>query len=345
MDIFSISYDLIVVGAGPAGSSAARVAAEAGASVLLLEQKARIGSPVQCAEFVPAKLAKVVTIEPRHTARRIRSMKVYLPDGQRREREMAEPGYMLNRELFDRDLAGAAWLAGAKLAVATKVTAINPEGVTVKNSDGCFDIKASVIIGADGPYSMVGKYIGQINSCYLRSVQCEAVWDQAGDSIECYFDSVYEGGYAWVFPKETTANIGVCCRQQPVKALQHFLGELGLGRERIVGWRGGMLPAGGPLPVTVKGNCLLVGDAAGQLLPLTWEGIRCAIVCGMVAGKFAAEAALSGDLTRLQGYQERWQSLFLPQMEAGIAKHRYLLENWSTDAQILTQLLETTCTI
>jgi len=340
-DMLQQEYDVIVVGAGPAGSSAAQTAAQGGASVLLLEQNNSIGLPVQCAGGIPAILGKVVKLTPGMIARQIKAMKLYLPDGQIRNILVSQGfmGYVLNRELFDKELAYTAWSAGAKLSVATKVIEITPGGVIVQKDGDRFEIKAKVIIGADGPFSVVGKYLRQENTHYLRTMQCQVLWDKADDAMKYYFHSAYEGGYAWVFPKGNTANLGVGCLHEPAKAMEHFLAFLNVGQDRIVGRGGGMLPVGGALPVTVQGNCMLVGDAAGQVHPITGEGIRSAVVCGKVAGKFAAEAALSGDLHKLTGYSERWQNLYLQTFTTATAGRRYMEKNWTTDVDKLTQII------
>jgi flavin-dependent dehydrogenase len=107
------SFDVLVVGAGPAGSCAARAAALAGARVILVERRRQVGFPVQCAEFVPWQLGHQVPIPARCIAQTIGQMRTFLPDGTVVDKQAA--GYVLDRALWDRYLAVLACQAGAEL--------------------------------------------------------------------------------------------------------------------------------------------------------------------------------------------------------------------------------------
>jgi flavin-dependent dehydrogenase len=104
------SYDLLIIGAGPAGSSAARAAARGGARVLLIDKRRQIGVPVQCAEFVPQSTSRYLSFSSNCILQTIDTMVSFLPDG--KFYEMKSPGYMLDRSLFDKELASAAILSG-----------------------------------------------------------------------------------------------------------------------------------------------------------------------------------------------------------------------------------------
>ena len=93
-------------GAGPAGSSAAQAAAQKGAKVLLIDRRQRIGVPVQCAEFVPQWISRYVHFSSKCILQTIETMVTHLPDGT--SYEMKSPGYMLDRSLFDKELAASA---------------------------------------------------------------------------------------------------------------------------------------------------------------------------------------------------------------------------------------------
>src|SRR5512136_1776520 len=112
------SYDIVIVGAGPAGSSAAKAAAERGANVLLIDRRQRVGVPVQCAEFVPQWILRHAHFSPTCILQTIDLMITHLPDGT--SYEMKSPGYMLDRSLFDKDLVASAILSGAKISIETR---------------------------------------------------------------------------------------------------------------------------------------------------------------------------------------------------------------------------------
>ena len=120
------SYDIVIVGAGPAGSSAALAATKRGGKVLLIDWNQRIGVPVRCGEFVPQMIARHADFPSHCILQRIKKMKTHLPGGS--VFEMKSPGYMIDRSLFDRELAASAALAGAEVSIGTRGAGFFPEG-------------------------------------------------------------------------------------------------------------------------------------------------------------------------------------------------------------------------
>lgn len=336
------TYDVLVIGAGPAGSSAAKAAAEQGASVLLVDKKTRIGVPVQCAEFVPFHLAGEVALSPQHIAAQVSTLNTYLPDGE--VKAMASPGFVLHRSLFDKDLAVAACEAGAALLLGARVTGPTREGILIRQGGAEDEIKGKVIIGADGPRSVVGSWLGSTNQSFLQAAQFEVVWprDNQPETLRVYFDPAWELGYGWVFPKGRTANIGIGCLKDPASHLPRFLRRLGLGRDKVVGRTGGLIPTGGPLACTRKGRFLLCGDAAGLTHPITGAGIMPAVVSGKMAGKWAALAVKKDDLGILEGYEQEWRELLLPMLNRALANRRYLSRNWTEGTAGFCRLIRET---
>src|SRR5512137_499899 len=123
------SYDIVIIGAGPAGSSAAQAAAQRGARVLLIDRRQRVGVPVQCAEFVPQWISRHAHFSPTCIHQTIDSMVTHLPDGA--SYEMKSPGYMLDRSLFDKELVASAVLAGAKISIETRAVSLLADGLGV----------------------------------------------------------------------------------------------------------------------------------------------------------------------------------------------------------------------
>ena len=133
----SEAYDIVIVGAGPAGSSAARAAAQEGAKVLLIDRRQRIGVPVQCAELVTQWIFRYAHFSSHCIVQTIETMVTHLPDRIFHDKryEMKSPGYMLDRSLFDKELATSAVLAGAKLSTETKAIGLIPEGLHGRTGD------------------------------------------------------------------------------------------------------------------------------------------------------------------------------------------------------------------
>src|SRR3990172_2759014 len=149
------TIDILVIGAGPAGSSAARAAAQKGVRVLLIDRRQQIGTPVQCAEFVHGTISRYVSFSSKCVIQDVETMVTHLPDG--KTHEMKSPGYMLNRSLFDKELAASAILSGAQILIETRALGYLPEGVIVEKGQEKRTIRARVIIGADGVHSIVSR--------------------------------------------------------------------------------------------------------------------------------------------------------------------------------------------
>ncbi len=305
--------DVIVVGAGPAGSTAARYAAEAGLDVLLIDRRKKIGLPVCCGEFnaSPAVLKEALPgapgldelfpIDAALIRRRIRGAVAVSPGG--REYEFDLPGYTVDRDAFDRHLADAAVRAGAVLSPET--TFLCRDGSRVRTGGG--DVEARVVVAADGPLSPVCRSAGMERSAVLAPAITCRVDGEFGDRLRLYFgNSIAPGGYAWVFPKQGCANVGlgVQKRETPVPVLLNaFLARMGFaGRDVMAGF----VPVSGPIRETVRENVIAVGDAAGHVVASNGGGIATAMICGRLAGLAAARHLLRGE--PLDVYEREWRS-------------------------------------
>jgi geranylgeranyl reductase family protein len=331
---FRDSYDIVVIGAGPAGSSAAKAAAEGGAEVLLIDRRQRVGVPVQCAEFVPQWIFRHAHFSPTCILQRIDSMVTQLPDGT--SYDMKSPGYMLDRSLFDKDLVAAAVLAGAKISIETRAVGLSAGGLAVERGSVKERIRSKIFIGADGVHSAIARFVGQPPLKTIVALQYEIVIPTPQNHVEVFFHKDYEGGYAWFFPKGTTANVGMGVVPQKTTLLlnlmDHFLDHLvdskKLSDVEIVSKTGGSIPCE-PYRKTFFDNILLLGDAAGHAHPVTGAGILNAVMAGEIAGRIAAEAVAKGDLNYLQQYETEWKEMFGKTLFYGALKRKFLEENWN----------------
>lgn len=341
-----LRYDVIVIGAGPAGSSAARAAARRGLSVLLVDKRAEVGRPVQCAEYVSRLILQEVPVPRACVAHGTTHLRTHLPSG--REHVMAAPGFILHRALFDKHLAIEAARAGADVMLRTTALERTDGGVVVRTARREQEIEAGVVIGADGAHSTVGRWIGQRNIDFVAAAQCELVMNAAAPETEVYFAPEYVGGYAWLFPKRLTANVGVGVHSAvgvsgASTALERFLDRLkAAGRLQninAVAYTSGFVPVGGLLKGWEE-NILLAGDAAGCVHPVTGAGILFALISGRLAGETAAEALRGGNLELLSAYQRRCNERLGGPIARGLASRRRLVEGWSADGAELEELLQ-----
>ncbi len=331
----TVRYDLLVIGAGPAGTTAARAAAREGLKVLAIDKKAAIGEPVQCAGYVPKLIRREVSFDGECIIQEVDRMKTYLPNGDRVE--ICAPGYMLDRRMFDRDLAFAAVEAGADISLETEALSRWGDVVLAKRKGEKIEIGAKVIIGADGPKSTVGQWINQVNSEFISAVQVEVPLNEKIDWTEVYFSLEYARGYGWLFPRGRRANVGIGVNTRtgggPMEALRSLLGKLEAeGRIEIdkeLCLTRGLIPVNGYVAKTHEKNMLLVGDAAGQVNPMTGAGIFSAVCCGQMAGSIAARAIRSGRLNELGEYEVRWRELFEDSLRRAYGKRKYLDSHWN----------------
>ena len=341
------TYDIIIVGAGPAGSSAAIAAAQRGVKVLLVDQRQRIGVPVQCAEFVPQWISRVVPFSSTSVVQRIERMITYLPDGS--TYEMKSPGYMLDRSIFDKELAASAVQEGAHLSVQTRVTGLTPEGVVIEGGEGKKFIRSKVVIGADGVRSSVAQWVSGRRRKEIVAFQYEVVIPRPMDTVEVFFSREVEGGYAWFFPKGKTANAGIGIIPQKANLLTTLLTEFldrlvdmkGLSGVHVVGKTGGAIPCEEP-GRTVFGNVLLVGDAAGHAHPITGAGILNAVIGGEMAGRISAEAVIGKNLMHLRNYESEWFELFGESLSHAASKRQFMEENWNNNNLNFDELIHKT---
>lgn len=308
--------DICIVGLGPAGAEAARVCAQAGFSVIAIERKKRAGLPVQCAEFVPSLLSSE-TLEAFHNSvQLIDDMHTFLEDDAPHKRKTFS-GRMIDRAKFDAALVANADQVGAQIILGENVCEISESGdILLANGRS---IKAKVIIGADGPHSIVGSAIGQTNKECLETRQISVELKTSQSSTDIYLSHKYKGGYAWVFPKGKITNIGLGLHPSQKSKLKPILEDLWRDLrnqdrvgDAILATTGGAIPVGGMLrsfgglgEVLV----LLAGDAAGLTNPITGAGIPAAVVSGVLAGQ-AAIAHIKGDPSAAANYAEELEDLF-----------------------------------
>ena len=323
-----IECDVAVVGGGPAGSSAARAAAAAGAHVVLLEEHPVIGSPVFCAEGLSLNGIKDAGLEPVAplVAQKITKARVFAPN--RNYIDLTSDnwvGYTLNRQFFDKAIGDLAVKAGAELMTDTKVSGVFREngkvaGVVAECGGEQVKVKAKVTIGADGYWSIVRRSAG-MERWYPDVVTC-AQYQLGGlhlddpSTNEFYVGTCYApGGYAWVFPKnEETANVGLGVRnihtEPAINYLRKFLdSDPRFEDAKVLRRNGGVTPVSGMLDKIVDDNLMLVGDAAGQLVPMTGAGIHSGIEAGKMAGREAVDAIVSEDTSakRLNLYRVKFE--------------------------------------
>lgn len=313
--------DVIVLGLGPAGASAAAEAARRGCKVIALDRKREPGQPVQCAEFVPAMIGADLAGSVRQ---RIEAMATFVEDDAP-DVKPDFPGHMLDRAAFDASLVEAARGAGADVRFSSYVKRISREGIVEAGSG---KLRAPVIIGADGPRSRAGKAIGAVNTELVETRQISVPLLEPHSATDIFLSAGIPGGYGWLFPKGDVANLGAGvtpqhkARLKPIIARLHdrLVREMRVGEE-ILRLTGGAIPVGGMLKsygTLGETAVLLAGDAAGLANPVTGAGIAAAVHSGRLAGQAAATGATAD-------YAEELEDVYRAALERAVRRRRELL--------------------
>ncbi|MDO9578686.1 MAG: NAD(P)/FAD-dependent oxidoreductase [Candidatus Cloacimonadales bacterium] len=322
-------YDVLVIGAGPAGSVTARFAAENGASVLMLERDREAGIPVRCAEGVSHNgIVPFIELDEKWIAAKINIAKLHSPNGETAVMRNNGAGYVLERRIFDTALCDLAAEKGAEFI--TKADALDLvwedgkiAGVKFKYMGEIKTVKCDIVIGADGVESRVGRWAGIKTAVRLEDIDTCVQYTLSGleiddEACDFYFgQNISPGGYVWIFPKsKTTANVGIGIAghlakdKSPKEYLDKFVEEH-FPNAKINYTVYGGVPTAATLKEIVKDNIMLVGDAARQVNPITGGGIVQAMIAARIAGKLVAEAvkAKRFDAKFLKKYPQEWDKI------------------------------------
>lgn len=361
-----IETDVLVIGAGPAGSSTAKHAALNGADVILIDKKSEIGAPKRCAEGVSKEGLSKLGIEPnsRWVTKELSGVRLVSPNGtdvwmREDQVKLPEAGYILERKVFDKFMAMDAARAGATIMIKTLARGMRKdyEGyiVSCESMGEDFEIKAKIVVGADGPESRVGRWGGLKTAVKPKNMESGIQFEMVGlemedpNCIEFYFGSVAPGGYAWIFPKgDDIANVGlgIVSTFTDKSAYEHLLEfvkncpatknaqpvELNIGGD----------PVGGMLKNLVKDHLMIVGDAAGHVNPLTGGGIITALEAGMYAGEVAAAAVKEDNFSekRLMEYQEKCKTEIGDSFDKYLKTKDYMLSLSDSDLDSIAKAFQ-----
>ncbi|WP_419663077.1 geranylgeranyl reductase [Desulfosarcina variabilis str. Montpellier] len=294
----SAKYDVVIVGAGPAGSTAAYVLSNLGANVAIID-KYKFPRPKLCGGLITGRCKKVydsIFDEKWDEVIEVtsRGASFYYNDKFVNSIEDCPPIYFTSRNTFDNFLIRSAERKGARLFENMEVVSINEKEVILKNGN---IIKSNFVIGADGVMSSISRSIFN-KKIYKKDLAfgieaqfSKKYFDRKVESPEIYF-GVINWGYGWVFPKKESVTIGVgglLKANKNIKSLfKNFLFMLTKKNNIEANIKGHYLPFGKYKKRPGFGRTLLVGDAAGLVDPITGEGIAFA----RLSGKLAADSII-----------------------------------------------------
>jgi digeranylgeranylglycerophospholipid reductase len=329
-------YDVLVIGAGPGGSMAARYAARKGLKVLMVEKRPEIGVPVRCAEGISRSWMQEVEIEPQDKwiDAYMDGAKIYSPDEKSiveltAEQAGNEVGFVLNREYFDKYLAALAAKEGAEIWLKSPAVEIIKEdgyvrGAIVRRFGENVEVRARIIIAADGFESQVARWAGLNTVLREKDIVSCIQYRMTNIDIEenfthFFIGSCAPGGYVWIFPKgKKEANVGIGVSLNKLKnkgEVKKYLDDFIEKHEYLRKGSVIQIVTGAvstcPVPKRIVDNgIMLVGDAARLIDPITGGGIANACISGKYAGEIAAKCIDNPSKECLEEYQklvqERW---------------------------------------
>jgi len=318
------TYDVAIIGAGPAGVMAAWTAAKQGAHSVLLERETSAGRK-PCAEGVLSEALDDAQITPQRefAAHRITGAFLYPPDEKKRV-QVGGDGYILDKPAFLKSLADRAGSAGAEVLYGARVERVSREdGLVVAEGirdSQPFSLKTRVILGCDGTGSILARqFFPRRNYPVIAAFQYDMIDCRLEDesTLEIFIGhKKAPAGYIWIFPKgKGTANVGIGLKGSGAKLLlDKFIQEHAsvFGNAKIERSQAAPVPVGGEVEDYVTANMMLCGDAAGQVIPLTGAGIHTSMVAGKIAGEVAGKAARERDVgtERLSEYKEKFDELW-----------------------------------
>ena len=333
-EILNREYDVVIVGAGPAGSSAAKILAENGVKTLAVDKRQEIGAPKRCAEGISCADLKKVGLQPdpAWAIQEIKGSVIYSPSGRSL---VVKPqdigGYIVERKIFEKHLARDAIRAGARYMVKTLATGVIKEdgrvcGIRANYMGKEYVIRSKIVIAADGADSKTARSAGLDTSNPLKDYHSGFQYEMAGlknydpEMLHIYFgNGLKPVSYIWIFPKgRSTANVGIGIiskhSEEGNKAkdyLDRFIEkhpEIFEDASPIEINTGG-IPVGSAInPLAIDGM-MVVGDAAHQVNPIHGGGIALAMRAAQMAARVASQAVAEGNYSRerLSEYETRWR--------------------------------------
>jgi len=307
-------WDVVVIGAGPAGCKTGEIISSRGYNTLIIEEHAAIGRPTQCTGLVSEKIGKV---PKKIILNKIKNAK-FCSGKSFFDVESKEKIYVVDRAGFDRFTATRARSAGVEFRMQTRFSAVKNNIVFA----GGKKYETKILVGADGPHSPVAKSRKiKLPGNVVAGMQARVKGKFVADIVELHFGSnLAPEMFAWIVPEnEETARIGLLTNKNPTKYFEKFVEKIA-GNVKMQDKFGDVVRYG-LIEKSCSDRTMLVGDAACQIKPFSAGGL----VYGQIAAKHAGEACIKAleqnDFSEkffLKNYDKKWKGELAGSIKTGL---------------------------
>jgi geranylgeranyl reductase family protein len=310
-------YDVVVVGAGPAGSAAARECAKSGLRTLCIEEHGTVGYPVQCAGLLSNAALEECQVSGRSVLNRISGARIVSEKGSGLLiNAKTKKAHVIDRGALDREMAEAAADAGAEFRLKTAVYGVQENSVLTRGVHGHAEIPFGILIAADGPRSTIARLLRMERAkVFIAGIQAEVPYE-----CDPRFVEIHPGAspdfFGWAIPTAPgRVRIGLCGRSNVPERFARFVKKFSSNFTNLVT---GTLPLG-VMPKTYGHRTLFVGDAAGFAKPTSGGGVYTGIRSARHAADVAVAACEQGryDDATLADYERRWKADIGRELELG----------------------------
>jgi len=334
-----MSWDVVVVGGGPAGCSAAEQIARQGFKVLILEEHKKIGEPVQCAGLVSPRTMDLAGLCDKLVINKINGASVHAPGGETLKfRGSKTYALTIDRSAFDRELAAKAEKAGVEFLLQAKAVGFKRFNgsitVEIRRGDSVISVVTKLLIGADGVNSLVARWTGLPQPAEkIKMFAAEVELDNPlTETVDIFLGSdIAPGWFGWIIPldkKRARIGTGSVDMNRPIQ--ENVIRLLESYPERFKGMKI-LKGAGGVVPIGImkkySSNVMLVGDAACQTKPISGGGLCLGLKGANLCSKVAVQALRQGNFSEkfLSRYQILWDKETRNETETALRyRHAYL---------------------
>ncbi|WP_256664136.1 NAD(P)/FAD-dependent oxidoreductase [Methanospirillum purgamenti] len=311
-------YDVIVVGGGPTGSTAARICAKSGLSTLLVEEQAHIGYPVQCAGLLSNSAFTECEVSDSSVLNIVSGADVLAGKAMCSFDAGRDMAYVVDRGALDHEMITASADAGADIRLKTIASAVSrtSRSLYLKGLYGKEQIEYSMLIAADGPRSSISRMIGIPRApVYLSGLQCDVACSTPTEHVRI-FPNAAPDFFGWMIPiHPERTRIGLCGIHQVQELFQKFIQPY---KKACTHFVSGTIPLG-TLTRTYDDRILIAGDAAAMAKPTSGGGVYTGIRAARHAARVATEAIEQSDysIQKMKTYEHSWKADFGHEIRKG----------------------------